>query len=306
MYFTVCIPIYNRAHTIIRTLDSLERQQFKDFEILMIDDGSKDNLTEVLDDWQQKNTHEIRYIYKENGGKHTALNVGIENAKGRFFIILDSDDWLVDNALERMHELCAEIEDDKSFSGIMVRSMNFETGEMIGEPFPKAEMISSYIDYHFVLPYKMKINDCIECNKTQLLKKYRYPEDKNTKFVPEAWLFDQLGVSYKLYCTNDIIRYTEYQEDGITLDTTFKQRNIVGYLYHYISRIENVLPYVNVPYKNYIVAWWRYWDAVKKDRDNLGPRCRKISFLGWMVKVAMPLINTVYRVRYKDYYKAGR
>lgn len=306
MYFTVCIPIYNRAHTIIRTLDSLERQQFKDFEILMIDDGSKDNLTEVLDEWKQKNTHEIRYIYKENGGKHTALNVGVENAKGRFFIILDSDDWLADNALERMHELCAKIEDDNSFSGIMVRSMNYETGEMIGEPFPKAEMISSYIDYHFVLPYKMKINDCIECNKTQLLKKYRYPEDKNTKFVPEAWLFDQLGVNYKLYCTNDIMLLKEYQVDGITLDTTFKQRNIVGFLYHYISRIENVLPYVKVPYRNYIVAWWRYWDAVKKDRDNLGPRCRKISFLGWMVKVAMPLINTVYRVRYKDYYKAGR
>ena len=306
MYFTVCIPIYNRAHTIVRTLDSLERQCFKDFEILMIDDGSEDNLREVLDEWKQKNTHEIRYIHKENGGKHSALNVGIHNAEGKFFMILDSDDWLVDNALEKLHELCTNIEEDDKFSGVMVRSLDIDTNQMVGEAFKESPMVSSYVDYHFVLPFKMDINDCFECNKTNILRQYHFPEDENTKFVPEAWLFDQVGLNYKLYCTNDILRYIEYQEDGITLTNTFKQKNIVGYLYHYISRIENVLPNVKVPKRNYVIAWWRYWDAVKKDKEKLGPRCKKITFLGRVVRVAMPFINVVYRVRYKEYYKAGR
>lgn len=306
MYFTICIPTYNRAHTITRTLDSLEKQKFRDFEVLLVDDGSSDNLCDVLEKWQAENELQIRYIRKENGGKHTALNVGIHNAKGTFFMILDSDDWFVDDALERMYAMCQKIENDETFSGVMVRSFNVDTGKMIGDPFPESPMISSYIDYHFVLPYKMKINDCFECNKTKLLQKYRYPEDENTKFVPEAWLFDQIGVNYKLYCTNDVLRYVEYQQVGITNDTNFKQKNIVGYLYHYISRIENVLPNVKVSFKNRIVAWWRYWDAVKKDEKNLGPRCKKITLLGRFIKLIMPLITLVYRIRYKELYKAGR
>ena len=231
MYFSICIPTYNRAHTITRTLDSLEKQAFRDFEVLLIDDGSTDNLSEVLNKWKAENDLEIRYIWKENGGKHSALNVGIHNAQGKFFIILDSDDWFTDNALERMYELCRIIEDDESFSGIMVRSLDSATGQMIGEPFKEEPIISSYIDYHFVLRYNTKIKDCIECNKTELLKQYRYPEDVNTKFVPEAWLFDQIGTRYKLYCTNDVLQYKEYQEVGITNDLLFKGKNIVGYLF---------------------------------------------------------------------------
>lgn len=261
-------------------MDSLESQTFRDFEVLIIDDGSSDNLCEVLDKWQLENSLKFQYIPKENGGKHTALNVGIHNAQGKFFVILDSDDWLCDGALDRMHQLCKKIENDNSFCGIMARSKNSETDEVIGELFDEEPKISSYIDYHFVLSYKMNINDCFECNKTELLKKYRYPEDKNTKFVSEAWLFDQIRINDKLYCTNDILRCVEYQEDGITNDNSYKERNIVGFLYHYISRIENVLPYVKVPIKIHIVAWWRYWEAVRIDKEKKGPRCKKNKYVG--------------------------
>lgn len=307
MYFSICIPTYNRAHTVRRTLDSLNRQIFKDFEVIIVDDGSKDDLKSLVDEFQKEsNMQNINYIYKENGGKHTALNRGITVANGTFFLILDSDDWLADDALFNMHKLCLKIEENNEFCGVMGRCVNSYNGEMIGERFPYDPFISSYVDFHFRLGLKQQIGDCCECNKTAILKQYHYPESEKMRFVPEAWLFDQIGVKYNLYCTNLIFEYKEYRVDGISLDTEYKKKNNIGFLHHYISRIENVFPYVDVSLKWRIIAWWRYWEAVKKDAKGEGPRCKKISLLGYLVKCVMPLILIVYKLKYKDLYKAGR
>ena len=76
---TVFTPAYNRAHTLVRTYESLLAQSCKDFVWLIIDDGSTDNTSELVSNWQNcKNGFEIRYIYKENGGMHTAHNTAYE------------------------------------------------------------------------------------------------------------------------------------------------------------------------------------------------------------------------------------
>ncbi len=306
MYYTICIPVYNRVTTIFRTLDSLKRQTFKDFEVILVDDGSTDYLKEAISDWTSQNYLNLIYIYKENGGKHTAINVGIENAQGQFFIILDSDDWLADNALECLHSLCEKISMDETYSGVMARCINSVDGKMIGDKFLKEPMISSYVDFHFVLAHQIRLGDCLECNKTNILKQYRFPEDKETKFVPEAWLFDQIGVKYKLYCTNDALEYKEYRTDGISKDIDYKNKNNIGFLYHYISRLENVLPYVQVPFKVRVIAWWRYWQSVKMDKLKKGPRCRKVTLLGILVRLVSPLITVIYKKKYRELYQAGR
>lgn len=301
MYFSICIPTYNRKHTLFRTLDSIRTQNFKSYEVLIVDDGSDDGTGEAVDSYINKYNvgDRFKYFYKENGGKHSALNLGIEKAEGKFFIIFDSDDWFVENALECMYNYCKNIENDERFSGIMGRSMNATTNSMVGDLFDEKYKISSYFEYHFILPLRMNIGDCLEANKTDILKKYRFPEPANTKFVNEAWLFDQIGVKYKLYVTNDIFRYVEYQQDGISSDSEgYKKKNIVGYLYHYISRIENVIP--NAPVKGMlklkinVLAWWRYWDAVNIDKDAKGPRIDNISFFGKGVKIFMPILNYIF------------
>ena len=77
---TVFTPTYNRAHTLPRTYESLLQQECKEFIWLIIDDGSTDNTAELVKSWQSKeNGFEIRYIYKENGGMHTAHNTAYEN-----------------------------------------------------------------------------------------------------------------------------------------------------------------------------------------------------------------------------------
>lgn len=306
MYFTICIPVYNRAHTITRTLNSIKNQTFLDYEVILVDDGSTDNLQEVLRNWQQENGIEITYVRKENGGKHSALNVGIRKAAGKFFLILDSDDWLIENALEKMHKLCLGVEDDTNFSGIMGRCVNCETNNIIGDLFPTDPLVSSYVDFHFKLGMKKSFGDCCECNKTDIMKQYQYPEPVGTKFVPEAWLFDQIGTKYKLYCTNEPYEYKEYREDGMSKNTMYKINNNIGFLYHYVSRIENVIPHIDASLKVKVVAWWRYWQAVSRDVENKGPRCKKISLLGYIVKWITPIITKVFSIRYHELYKAGR
>lgn len=305
MYFTVCIPAYNRAHTISRTLDSLVAQSFKDFEVLVVDDGSHDNTEEVVSKYIE--ILNLKYIKKENGGKHTALNAGIDNANGRFFMIVDSDDWLVEDGLEQMYSLCQKIIDDESYSGVLCRCMNNATGNLIGDVIPEEFESMSYIDMHFSLRSKgISVGDCCECNKTMLVKRFRFPEEADMKFVPEAWLFDQIGLDYKLLTSNYIVKKVEYLEGGITLDKKFKVKNNKGYLYHYISRIENILPKINYGIGTEVIAWWRYWQCVKIDTKNEGPRVKKITWLGRLTRMGMPVINMVYKLKYRELYNSGR
>ena len=85
---TIFTPTYNRAHTLVRTYNSLCQQTCKDFEWLIIDDGSTDNTYEIVQEWIEESDFKIRYIYKENGGKHTALNVAFKNSHGLFMMQL--------------------------------------------------------------------------------------------------------------------------------------------------------------------------------------------------------------------------
>ena len=88
---SVIIPVYNRARYIKECLESALSQTCKDFEIILVDDGSTDNLKEVIEPYMSK----IRYIYKENGGAASARNAGLRNAGGEYIAWLDSDDkWL--------------------------------------------------------------------------------------------------------------------------------------------------------------------------------------------------------------------
>ena len=92
---TVFTPAYNRAHTLPRTYESLQKQSCKDFVWLIVDDGSKDQTAKLVKEWQQQEkTFEIRYIYKENGGMHTAHNVAYENIDTELNVCIDSDDCI--------------------------------------------------------------------------------------------------------------------------------------------------------------------------------------------------------------------
>ena len=109
---TVFTPAYNRAHTLPRTYESLCRQKCKQFIWMIIDDGSTDNTAELVKGWQSRsNGFPIRYIYKENGGMHTAHNTAYANIDTELNVCIDSDDMLADNAVELILNKWHEVKD---------------------------------------------------------------------------------------------------------------------------------------------------------------------------------------------------
>ena len=98
---SVIIPLYNKRHSIFSTIDSVLNQSYRDFELLVIDDGSTDGSGEIVKAIQDSR---IRYIWKENGGVSSARNRGIEEAKGEWILFLDADDYLIEDGLEHLVE----------------------------------------------------------------------------------------------------------------------------------------------------------------------------------------------------------
>jgi glycosyltransferase involved in cell wall biosynthesis len=101
-YFSIVIPTYNRAHLISPTIESVLQQEFSDFELLVIDDGSTDNTRALIEGYQRKDTR-VHYYFKQNNERGAARNFGIGKSKGEFIVFLDSDDILRENHLKVLH-----------------------------------------------------------------------------------------------------------------------------------------------------------------------------------------------------------
>lgn len=98
--FSFIVPVYNAEKYLKRCLDALLKQSFKDFEIILIDDGSKDNSVNIIKEYQEKNRNIVLYENKENKGVSYSRNVGIQNAQGEYLVFCDADDWYAENTLE--------------------------------------------------------------------------------------------------------------------------------------------------------------------------------------------------------------
>ena len=211
--FTVFTPTYNRAGLLPRVYESLKQQTFKDFEWLIVDDGSTDNTKEVVEGWLASAPFPIRYIAKPNGGKHTAINLGCHEAKGAFFAILDSDDWYAPQSLERFQHYWNLIPaaEQSGFCGV-VGLCSYPTGETIGSRFPRDIFDSDVID----LRYKYKIDG--EKNgvlRTQAVREFPFPEDIG-KFIGESIVWNRMAKKYRTRFVNEVLTIKEFQKDGLT------------------------------------------------------------------------------------------
>lgn len=288
MFITICIPTFNRGYIIERAIKSVLNQSDDDWELLIVDDGSTDNTKEVVSEYLSEK--KVKYFYKDNGGKHTALNVGIENASAYYFLILDSDDFLDVDCVKNMRHILQE-NDKNNICGVIGKCMNVTTNKMIGEKFTESSCIS-YIDMHY--RNKHSYGDCCECINTSILKEYRWPEISGIKFIPESYVLDKIGVHYDLICTNEIFKYVEYLDDGTTKNVSdFQRKNNIGFLVNYVDKIDNIFKVTSIPIKKKISTWLLYWEGVSQDVQKEGPRVKSIGMLGYIVKFFAPLINII-------------
>lgn len=211
---TVFTPTYNRSAFLDKIFESLSQQTFKDFEWIVVDDGSTDNTKDVMDKIIAGfDSFPIRYIYKENGGKHTAVNVGTKLAKGELFFIVDSDDALMDTALQTVADEWNKVKDNEQIGGIVGLDVNSKTGEIIGGGLPQDVIDCDAME----IRYKYHVNgDLKEVFRTDVLRKFPFPENKGERFCPEQLVWFRIAQKYKLRYINQPIYKVEYQPDGIT------------------------------------------------------------------------------------------
>ena len=212
MMITVLTPTFNRGG--LQSLwNSLQKQTVKDFEWLVVDDGSTDGTKNLITQLQEKSDFPIRYIYKNNGGKHTALNVGIQTICSELTFIVDSDDCVTDDAIESILKIHKKYRSQNNICGYAFLRA-FPDGKVNGKKFDVDEKIGSYID--------VRVNgddtgaDKAEVFKTHCLKEFPFPEYPNEKFLGEYLVWVRMARKYEMVHINKAIYVGNYLEDGLT------------------------------------------------------------------------------------------
>ena len=213
MTITVLTPTFNRGGTLNNLYGSLQKQTVKDFEWLVVDDGSTDGTKDLITQLQEKSDFPIRYIYKSNGGKHTALNVGIQTICSELTFIVDSDDCVTNDAVESILKIHKKYRSQNNICGYAFLRA-FPDGKVNGKKFDVDEKIGSYID--------VRVNgddtgaDKAEVFKTHCLKEFPFPEYPNEKFLGEDLVWVRMARKYEMVHINKAIYVGNYLEDGLT------------------------------------------------------------------------------------------
>ncbi len=206
---TVFTPAYNRAHTIGRTYESLCRQTSKDFEWLVIDDGSTDNTEELVKGWIAEAKIPIRYIRQENQGMHGAHNTAYRNILTELNTCIDSDDFMPEDAVEKIICFWRENGDEK-YAGIVGLDQT-EDGKIIGAKFPEGMNETTLQGYYA----KGGSGDKKLVYRTEVINKYpEYPLFEGERYVGLAYKYMLIDRDYKLLTINAPLVTVEYQLDG--------------------------------------------------------------------------------------------
>jgi glycosyltransferase involved in cell wall biosynthesis len=202
--FTVFTPTYDRAATLSRVYRSLKSQTFRDFEWLIVDDGSRDNTRELVQAWQAEGDFPIRYIHQPNQGKPTAFNRGVREARGELFLTLDSDDDCVPQALERLkyHWDAIPDTDKPRFSAVTALCRN-QHGEIEGDKFARDVLDSDSLE--MFMRYRPR-GEKWGFQRTDVLRQFPFPVTPGENFVPESVVWLALSRVYKTRFVNEALR----------------------------------------------------------------------------------------------------
>lgn len=212
---TIFTPTYNRAYKLTTLFESLTKQTFKDFEWLIVDDGSTDNTKQMVEGFIKSSNFSIRYFYKQNEGKHVAINYAAELALGELFFIVDSDDLLPPNSLKIINSYYLSIKDDASFAGVAGLKANYDK-DIVGNYFKDKVLDATAIDFR----YKNRIKgDKAEVVRTAVIKKYKFKKIPGENFMQESVLWLSIANDgYKFRWFNEIVYICEYIADGLTVN----------------------------------------------------------------------------------------
>ncbi|NLX92394.1 MAG: glycosyltransferase family 2 protein [Clostridiales bacterium] len=268
---TVFTPTYNRAYILPKCYESMKRQSCKDFVWLVVDDGSTDNTGHLVQRWQAENNgFELRYIFQENQGMHGAHNLAYENIHTELNTCIDSDDYMPDDAVEKITDFWNICEKDNSIAGFLALDA-YENGKIIGTRFPKGVTSATSYDYYY--KYGVK-GDKKFILRSDLAKLYPYPLFEGEKYVNLATKYSLIDIDYQLQNTNDVVCIVNYLDDGSTLNM-FKQyvSNPKGFAYS--RKLCMSLPYAGALFRFRQAIHYVSSSFISKDRQWLAKSPRK-------------------------------
>lgn len=208
---TVFTPTFNRAYILHTLYESLQRQSFRDFEWLIVDDGSTDETEAIVNNWVEQKRIPVRYVKQPNGGKCRAINRAVDLAEGELFFTVDSDDYLTDDALEKVTKWEADLPKDGAFCGVAGND-GFANGET-----PNRLFDGGYFEGTLLDRYNQVDGERAYVFYTDVHKQYKYPVFEGENFMTEAVVWNRMANDgYKMRFYNDIIWIYEYKEDGLT------------------------------------------------------------------------------------------
>jgi glycosyltransferase involved in cell wall biosynthesis len=253
MTITVFTPTYNRAQLIKNLYDSLCAQTFKDFEWIIVDDGSTDDTQAKIALFIIESKIDIKYIKQQNKGKHFAINKGVSVAQGTLFFNVDSDDKLPPKSLETINYYHQQYKDKNNYGGVAGRKSYFD-GRFVGSQ----DKINVTFTNAIKIRYKYKIKgDLAEVFLTDVIKQYPFPEIENEKFCPEVVVWNRIAQKYNLAYFPESTYMCEYQTDGLTAKIVkIRMRAPQATMICYAELSKNKLPWQEIIKAN--INFWRF------------------------------------------------
>lgn len=225
--FTVFTPAYNRAHTLHRVWESLKAQTLRDFEWLVIDDGSTDNTKQLVEQYQREADFPVRYFLEPHRGAWAVHNVSLRESRGDLWIKLDSDDGCPPNALERLkHHWESIAESDKSrFAGVTGLCQDQE-GRLVGTRYPRDPLDCSAAE----LEYRHKVRgEKWGFLRLDVLRRFPFPENLSGHYIPESVVWCQVSKNHLTRHVNEIVRIYWMDAPSLVTGRPDPRRNAAGH-----------------------------------------------------------------------------
>lgn len=288
---TVFTPTYNRAYIIGTLYESLLKQTDRNFEWLIVDDGSSDNTEEVIRSFVDEGKLKIHYFKQTNGGKHRAINFATGKAEGEVIYIVDSDDSLVPDSIERLRHHYAAIEKDEEFAGVCGMRC-FPDGSRIGGEQKWDIWDTTWIKYWLTSNIK---GDVALAFRTSVLRMYPFDDIPGERFCAESLVLNRIGQKYKMRFFNEKIYIADYLGDGLSSSSILNRMRCPNYallIYSEMTRLD-------IPWLRRFKAYLNFWRFAP---CSMRPFSEKVRQIGWS-SVALWLVGMMLHLKDKRYNK---
>lgn len=234
---TVFTPTFNRAYALPKLYKSLCSQTSNQFEWIVVDDGSTDNTKEIVSNWIKEGKIDLRYIYQPNAGKPAAHNRGVAEAKGDMFVCVDSDDYLVPDAIKCIMNCIKNIQSKQNLVGILAFKMHADNTPItrLTDNSVKACTLSGAYKRHGLS------GDTMLIFKTDVVRKFEFPVVAGEKFIPEGYLYNKIDKIGELLVLRKCLYVCEYLDDGYTKNVSkLIFNNHKSYVIHINARLKEI------------------------------------------------------------------